>query len=404
MKVLVAHNRYRSDQPSGENVVVDAEIDVLRGEGVEVVPFIRTSDDIASMGAMGRLDVALGPIRSRDGVAQFKSLLREHHPDVVHVHNVYPLLSPWIIREAKSAEIPVVMTVHNFRLDCVAGTYLRDGKICTECAGRSFAVPAVRHGCYRGSRLQSLPMVAGRSIHRSTWGEVDRFLALTSFHSQFLESIGIPRNRIVIRPTSVADPSEPSPPGRDVLFVGRLGTEKGIEVLLAAWQQSDASRQGRRLHVAGDGELRDTVVATAEHDASIVFHGPVEPATVGTLMQSSGVVLIPSICFEGLPRVLVESFARGRAVGASDIGGLGTAVDDEVGWRVPANDAASLAETLNALTHKELMAKGSAARHRYLSTYSPDKTTPILLNTYAQLVDRPDIRPESAGGTSAFPA
>lgn len=385
MKVLIAHNRYRSDQPSGENMVVDAEIDLLRREGVEVVPFIRSSDEIASMGAMDKLDVALGPIRSRSGVRQFKQLLAEHRPDVVHVHNVYPLLSPQIVREAKSQGIPVVMTVHNFRLDCVAGTYFRDGQVCTECSGRSFATPALAHGCYRGSQSQSLPMVLGRSLNRSTWQDVDRFLALTSFHAEFLERIGIRRERIVIRPTSAPDPGEPTPPGRDVLFLGRLDETKGVEVLLEAWSRSSAAQSGRRLIIAGSGPLAADIQRAAERDPSIAFHGPVDRDGAQALMRQCGVVAIPSVWFEGLPRVLVEAYAAGRAVIASDIGGLGAVHGPDAGWLTEPGDAPGLGEALSDLDDDEMTARGAGARTRFVRELDEHTTTHQLVRVYREV-------------------
>ena len=136
MKVLVAHNRYRSDVPSGESAVVDAEIADLRDAGVEVVPVIADSDTVALRSPRGLVEAAAGPVYAPRGVPQFRAVLERERPDIVHVHNVYPLLSPWIVRTAHEHRVPVVHTVHNFRHDCVAGTYFRDGHICTDCKGR----------------------------------------------------------------------------------------------------------------------------------------------------------------------------------------------------------------------------------------------------------------------------
>jgi len=385
MKVLVAHNRYRSDAPSGENIVVDHEIDVLRANGVDIVPLIRESDSIAGLSAMNKIGVVLGPVRNPQGVHDFRELLASQRPDVVHVHNVYPLLSPWIVREAKAQNIPVVMTVHNFRLDCVAGTYLRDGKVCTECAGLTIALPALRHGCYRGSHLQSVPMVVGRSVHKRTWASVDRFLALTSFHAQYLRQIGIAEDHIVIRPTSVADPGEPSPPGRDFLFVGRLGPEKGVDTLLDAWSRSSASGNGRLLHLVGDGELRSRAEQAAALDTSIRVHGQLSAEGVKTLMNSCGPVVIPSTWFEGLPRVLVEALAMGRPPLVSSIGGLEAIVTEAIGWQSPAGHAIELAAALSALDDAAIATKGLAARAAYLREFDERVTTPQLMNVYTEL-------------------
>ena len=388
MKVLVAHNRYRSNAPSGENIVVDAEIDALRRSGIEVIPFIRESDSIEGLSPMGKVGVVLGPVRNPQGVHDFRELIAAKRPDVVHVHNVYPLISPWIVREAKAQGIPVVMTVHNFRIDCVAGTYLRDGKVCTDCAGRSVATPALRHGCYRGSHLQSVPMVVGRSVHRGTWKSVDRFFALTTFHADYLRRLGMADEQIVVRPTSVPDLGEPSPPGHDVLFVGRLGSEKGVDVLLDAWAASSASTLGRRLHLVGDGELRPLAEQAAANDASITLHGLLSRDGVNELMRSCGAVVLPSTCFEGLPLVLVEAMAHGRPVIVSDLGGLGSIVRDDFGWKVPASDPQALAHTLTSMTDDDMAVRGVQARRQFLSSFDARVTTVLLIETYESLVSQ----------------
>ena len=262
-------------------------------------------------------------------------MLAVHRPDVVHVHNVFPLLSPWVVRAAHDAGVPVVQTVHNFRQDCVAGTYFRDGEICTDCVGRRVATPALRHGCYRGSRLQTLPMVAGRALHQSTWRSIDRFLVLTAFHAQHLEALGVPADRIVVRPTSAPDPGALQQPGDDVLFAGRLDAEKGIGLLLDAWSMRTPDH--RRLIVVGDGPLAQQVRDHAAGDASVIFRGRVPADEVATAMDAAAVVALPSVWLEGLPRVAVEAMARGRALLAVDHGGLSTVVQPTSGWLLPAD-------------------------------------------------------------------
>jgi len=388
MKVLIVHNRYRSAIPSGENSVVDAEIATLQSSNVDVVSYFRSSDEIAQMSQLQKVSVAFGPIRSGQGVREFSELLESEKPDVVHIHNVYPLISPWIIRLTHTAGIPIVMTVHNFRLDCVAGTYLRDGHVCTDCTSTKFAMPAITHGCYRDSKIQSIPMVVSRSLHRSTWQLVDQFIALTGFHQDFLIRMGISPDRIVVRPTSVKDPGQTPSPGTDVLFVGRLGAEKGVDVLLEAWRISGALETGRRLHLVGDGELRPAVDRAARADSSIVVHGMQDSQHVAELMDECGPVVIPSTCFEGLPLVLAEAIARGRPVIASDIGGLGQTVTDDIGWKVPASNAVALASTIASLTDEQIVHKGAAARVRFLKEFDQAVTTPQLIEIYTELNDK----------------
>jgi glycosyltransferase involved in cell wall biosynthesis len=383
VKVLIAHNRYRSALPSGENVVVDDDISLLRAAGVEVVPLIEESDSIPGLGLVGKVGVATGPVFNPSGVGRIRRMLAVHKPDVVHVHNVFPLLSPWIVRTAHEAGVPVVQTVHNFRQDCVAGTYFRDGHVCTDCVGRRLATPALQHGCYRGSRLQTLPMVVGRALHQSTWRSVDRFLVLTSFHASHLESLGVPAERIVIRPTSMADPGAASKPRKDILFVGRLDPEKGVELLLDAWAQRKFG--DRRLIIGGDGPLAPLVRERAAVDDSISYRGRLSPSEVAAAMESAAAVALPSVWLEGLPRVAVEAMARGRAVLAVNHGGLATVVDESSGWLLPP-DVASWARALGTLADHDVRRRGAGARAAFEKRFSQTVTTRQLLATYDELL------------------
>jgi glycosyltransferase involved in cell wall biosynthesis len=248
VRVLVAHNRYRSDAPSGENRLVEAEVALLRDGGVEVVELMTDSDTITP-GLRGVLRAAPGPVYSPSGVHHFTRMLQETRPDVVHLHNVFPLISPYVVRVAARAGVPVVQTVHNYRHGCVNGLHLRDGHTCTDCLGSRLGLPAVLHGCYRGSRMQTLPMTIGQNVHRGTWrDDVTRFLALTLFARDKLVETGIPSARVTIRPTWVPDPGHDPTTGTDVLFVGRLDDAKGVDRLLAAWE-AGGRRSGRRLRI-----------------------------------------------------------------------------------------------------------------------------------------------------------
>src|SRR3989440_2662947 len=255
MKVVVAHNRYSSAQPSGENTVVDAEIAQLRAAGVEVVPFLRSSDEIGALPASAKLLLPLGPIVSPSSVKALKTLIAEQEPDVLHLHNPYPLISPWIVRTAHAHGLPVVQTVHNYRQVCAPGLYFRDGRICTDCKGRAFPLPAVVHNCYRGSKAQSAVMATALTVHRGTWRSVDRYIALTDAIAAHLRDYGIPGERIVVKPNALADPGPPAPLGEGFLFAGRLSPEKGLGLLLEAWARHPEGTLGT-LRIAGDGPLR----------------------------------------------------------------------------------------------------------------------------------------------------
>ena len=230
MKVVVAHNRYREAIPSGENVIVDAEIAQLRAAGVEVLPFLRSSDSIGELPAAQKALLPLSPIYGRPAQRTSPRCSTRERPDVLHLHNPYPLLSPWVVRTAHAHGVPVVQTVHNYRQVCSSGPVLpRRAQLPRTAAARLFGWPAVRHGCYRGSAAQSALMATTLAVHRPTWRSVDRYIALTDRIADHLRDYGIPDDRIVVKPNGLPDPGEPDPLGDGFLYAARLSPEKGLE-------------------------------------------------------------------------------------------------------------------------------------------------------------------------------
>lgn len=382
MRVLVAHNRYRSASPSGENTVVDAECDLLADSGVDVVRCFAESDSLLSATPARRVAAAVGPLYAPDGVPRVRRLLASTKPDVLHVHNVFPLLSPWIVRTAHAAGVPVVQTVHNYRHSCVNGLHVRDGRRCDDCFGRAVPWPAVAHACYRGSRLQSVPMAASQVVHRGTWQLVDHFLALTPFMVERLRATGLPADRVSLRPTWVPDPG-PSPlVGRDLAFVGRLDEAKGVGLLLDAWRARPAA--GRTLVVAGDGPMLADVLAAAATTSSIRYVGRLDRPGVVAVMRAAAAVVLPSVFYEGFPLTMAEAFAVGRPVIVPEGGSAASVVTDDCGWVAPLSSA-GLGMVMNGLTDDELVRRGAGARRYYERRLHPSVGASSLLAVYDAL-------------------
>lgn len=384
MKVLVAHNRYSSAQPSGENTVVDAEMRMLAEAGVAVVPFLRSSDEIPALPPAQRALLPVSPIYAPHAQRDLAALLAAERPDVVHLHNPYPLLSPWVVRTAHAHGVPVVQTVHNFRHVCVSGVFYRQGRECQECVGRAWAVPAVRHGCYRGSRAQSVVMATALAAHRGTWRRVDRFLALNPTLGRHLSTLGVPDDRVVVRPNVAPDPGPHTVPGDGFLFVGRLSPEKGVGLLLDAWSRHPDGSLGR-LSIAGDGPLRGAVEAAASARGDVAYLGRLAAAQVSGVMRRAAVVVVPSTCPEVCPMALIEALANGRPVLATANGGLPWLIGadqpgEAAGWVVvPAPDA--LAAALPR-ARAEAGALVEVARRRYEQWFSPTAGLAALLAVY----------------------
>src|SRR6185503_4480241 len=237
------------------------------------------------------------------------ALIERERPDLVHLHNPYPLLSPWVVRTAHRHGVPVIQTVHNYRQVCAPGLYFRDGHICTDCRGRAFATPAIVHACYRGSKAQSAVMATTLAVHRPTWRSVDRFIALTDRIAEHLRDYGIPDERIVVKPNGLPDPGEPSALGEGFLYGARLSPEKGLALLLDAWQRHPDGSLGP-LRIAGDGEQ------------------------MNEMRRASAVVIAPPTWNDVLPTVILEAMANGRPVLGTAVGGIPYLVGDEAGWLV----------------------------------------------------------------------
>lgn len=392
MRVVVAHNRYRSAAPSGENRIVDVEIAQLRAAGVEVIPYLRSSDDIPALGAVAKATLPASPIWNPTAQRELSELLRAHRPDVLHLHNPYPLLSPWVIRTAHRHRVPVVHTVHNYRQVCPAGIYFRDGMVCHDCRGRRLAIPAVRHRCYRDSAAQSAVMAATLAVHRPTWRSVDRYLALTEAIADHLRGYGVPDDRIVVKPNAVPDPGPPpTGAGDGFLFAsGRLVPEKGLDLLLAAWTRHPDGALGA-LRIAGDGPQRPLAEQAAAARTDVVYLGALDPAGVRQAMRDAAVVVATPTWHDVLPTVVIEALAAGRPVLGTAMGGIPYLIGDgEAGWLARPEPAALAAVLPRA--HADAQQRSAVARTRYERTFHPDVVTRKLLDVYAGLRADPNRR------------
>jgi len=383
VKVIVAHNRYSSTQPSGENTVVDAEIAALGTAGVEVVPFLRDSDDIPGLPATGRALLPLAPVWAPGAQRDLARLIAGTRPDLIHLHNPYPLISPWLVRTARAHRVPVAQTVHNYRHACVAGTFFRDGRPCHDCLGRAVPLPAIRHRCYRGSAAQSAVMAAGQVAHRSTWRLVDRYLLLSAAMGEHLRVLGVTPEQLVVKPNAVPDPGEPGAAGTGFTFAGRLVPEKGVALLLAAWSRHPDGALGP-LRVVGDGPLREAVRDLAAGRTDVRYLGHLDHAGVQAAMRDAAVVVAPALWAEPFGLTAVEAMANARPVLVTDRGGPPELVGD-AGWVVEPSVAA-LAQVLPRAV-REAAALGATARKRYLRRYTPAAVTAELVRIYRDILD-----------------
>lgn len=378
MKILIAHNAYQ--QRGGEDSVAEAEAVLLRGHGHQVLHYGRHNDELAGQGRAG---AAMATLWSRRTTRELGTLLREQRPDVLHVHNSFPLISPSLYWAAAAAGVPVVQTLHNFRLLCPQAMLLREGRVCESCVGRT-PLAGVVHGCYRGSRAQTAVLAGMLVLHRGlgTWQhKVQRYIALNSFcRDKFIEG-GLPAARIAIKPNFVDLEAPEAGPRQGLLYVGRLSHEKGI----AALAQAAAALPPRSLRVAGTGPD----AALLQGLPAVVMLGALNTAQVAQEMARATALVMPSLWYENFPRTLVEAFACGLPVLASRLGALAALVEDGVtGWHVAPGDAGHLAAKMQqALAEPQRMAAmGAAARALYERDYTGETNHRQLMAIYAEAI------------------
>ncbi|MGW3243567.1 glycosyltransferase [Streptomyces sp. NPDC001070] len=403
MHVLVVHNRYASAQPSGENKVVDQEVGLLREAGHRVEVFERRSDDIAARSLLGKAAVPLLVPWNPAVRTELAARLRAERPDVVHVHNVFPLLSPAVLAACADAGVPVVATLHNYTQVCPPGTLQRDGRPCTECVG-SAPLPAVRHGCYRSSRLATVPLAVSLSVNRRRWWSgVDRFFCISAAQRDVLVESGMPPERLAVKHNFVPDPGACRVgPGEHVLYLGRLAEAKGVRLLMAAWDEIAADGGvGVPLVVAGAGPLEREVTAWAAGRDDVRYVGLYDPAECRQAVARSVAVVAPSTWLEAFGLVVVEAMAAGVPTVAAGHGAFVELVEDGVtGLLHRPGEAASLASCMRRITadaagNREM---GRAARRRYEHGFSPAVGLERLVEGY-----RAAIAGRSGGGDSAPP-
>ncbi|MEA5361942.1 glycosyltransferase [Amycolatopsis sp., V23-08] len=388
MKVLVVHNRYRSEQPSGENNVVDAEVSLLAEGGHKVSLFERRSDDIAQMPLPRKAAVPLMVPWNPAVRKELAARLRASRPDVVHIHNTFPLLSPSVVAACADAGVPAVATLHNYTMVCPPGTLHRDGHICTECVGGS-PLPAVKHGCYRGSSAATVPMAASMLANRRRWWTgVSRFFCISAAQRDLLVSAGMPGERMAVKHNFVTDPGvRRTGDGTHVLFLGRITEEKGVGLLMRAWDRLGGAL-GVPLVIAGTGPMQDEVAGWANGRSDVSYVGLRNKAECRALTADAVAVVAPSTWLEAFGLVVVEAMAAGVPTVAAAHGALPELVEDGVtGLLHQPNDAASLADRLREVVGDRNREMGDAARVRYEKDFTPEVGLDRLISGYQAAIE-----------------
>lgn len=393
MRVLLVHSYYRSNSPSGEAQVFESELDLLQRKGIEVETFTVHSDRMINQFGPTAPLVA-GALASWNPLVLrvFRHRVQAFRPDLVHVHNVFPWISPSVFY-ALPKNTASVLTLHNYRIFCPNAIPARKGQICTECLDNRSVMPALRHGCYRQSRLATLPLALNISFHRwlGTWNnKVDALITLTDFQRKLLIKSGLPSAKVHVKPNFISGTPRVNPwakRGDYTLFVGRLSEEKGLTTLIDAWRIGGA--QAPRLLIVGDGPLRNQL-ASSLLGLPIHLLGPRDHQETQQLIANARLLLVPSECFEGLALVIVEAFSLGTPVACSNLGPLPSIVKQgESGLHFEPHSPADLfAKVKSAWASPGLLEKlGQGARAAFDLHYNETANFAHLMAIYHQALE-----------------
>lgn len=394
MRIALFHNRYK--QPGGEDVVVDFEHRLLERAGHEVRRFeVANGDRIADSGFAKLRGAALTAVQAgwnHDSMRSVLAMLEDYRPDVGHVHNWFPLLSPSIYEAHRVAGVPVVQTLHNYRLFCARGTCWDGERVCRDCVDGKRS-RAIRRGCYRDSHMQSAiwwRTMAGGWRSGAFQSAVDAYLAPSEIVRDLHVEAGLPAEKIQVVPNACEDPGFRPFEGHkpSAVFVGRLEEEKGIRALLEGWRALPWT-----LHVIGQGSLSSELMNTFGSYSNIHFHGQQPPERVQALVQQSSIAVFPSLWHEPFGLGVIEAMACGRPVVTGGPGAPGTLIEHGVsGIHIPEPGPISLSKACEELLgDPDLVRKmGARARERYEQCYSPAAHLRQLMASFERLVNRPE--------------
>lgn len=379
MRVLQVHNKYQFE--GGEDTVVQNEYNLLKSHGVFVEQLFFENK-------------ALNPIQlihNKKSAAILHEKVTEFKPDVIHVHNLFYTATPSVLYEAKNLGVPVVMTLHNYRLICPNALFLREGKICTKCLGKPFSYPAIQHRCFKNSAVKSAALTGSLYTHhvKNSWDKnVSKFIVLTPFAKKlFIEStVKIPSEKIVVKPNSTDANGEsmiPSEKRKGYLFVGRLSEEKGVTTLIEAFNELPEIT----LEIIGDGPLAEVLQKSS--NSNIKFLGKQPFSVVKEKLRHVKALVFSSLIYEGLPNTIIEAFAAGTPVLASDVDNINTIVSDYQNGRLfPAAKSEVLAQTVlefDSKKNKELYGK---ALKTFEMNYTHDQNFKALMTIYNRVISQ----------------
>lgn len=396
MKVLVIHNMHRSGSASGDDQVFKNEIQLMENSGVQIVTYSAQNDSFDQLGIFGKVKNAFGMLWSFKHYNNVTRIIKQEHPDIVHVHTFFPLLSPSVLYAAKAANCKVVATLHDTRFVCPCATSLRKGMLCNLCMdGKYFRM--CKNKCFKNSRAMSFVVAFIFKVHRllkTFYKQIDTYICLNNAQIALLKEAGYEPNKISKKYNFVEDArnaglvDETSDsfglPPRFVVYYGRLGEEKGIRTLLKAWDNLQIP-----LIVMGDGPLKNLFLDCIKEKKNILYLGYVKHQECIQIVNKADFVVFPSIWLEGCSMVQIESESLSKPIIATDLGySAESVIDDYNGFKFPVKDDHALASIVASLWNDpdKIRVLGKNARADYEQKYTPEKNIQELLSIYRKLL------------------
>lgn len=384
-KILMVHNYYQIG--GGEHIVFANEKQLLIDRGHTVFEYTRHNDEIKRF--RDKLIIPLVAIFNLRTYFDVKKILKKENIDVVHCHNTFPLISPAVYYAAKSCNVSVVQTIHNFRFLCANGIFYRNGEICEECVNKTIFA-SIKYGCYRGSKLGTAVVAIMLQLHRwlGTFDKkVDKYIVLTEFNKKKL-SILISKDKITVKPnfSPVEAKTNIGHYNKDnFIFVGRLEESKGIKFILNTWKNKDVRQ---KIVVIGDGPLRQYVKKSSNECEFIEYIGPQTHEKTMEYMKHSKALIFASKWYEGFPMVLLEAMSQGIAIITVDIGNAASiVVDSQIGLHYKSNDAQDFINKINFLNEQSVYERlGDSAKQYFSNKYTSTINYEMLINIYKEVM------------------
>lgn len=388
MKVLVIHNRYL--EGGGEDKVVDTEIKLLQSFGHKVIFYVTSNEEIAKLPFYKKIYFLLKDIIwSKKTYFETKELIKKEKPDIAHIHNIFIFLSPSVYNALKEEKIPVVQTLHNYRFLCLNGLFYRENKICEECLGKNFAMSVFRK-CWKNSLFLSFFLARMLNLHfqKKTFQQnIDTYIALSRFSREKFIEAGFPPDKIVIKPNFIdLKEVEEETTGDFSLFIGRLVEYKGINTLISAYNRLS----GQSIKIIGDGPLFGRLKKKTKTMDNIELIGRLSWEQTIHYMRMCKFLIVPSECYETFGRVIIEAYACGVSVVASNIGAIRELVEEGVtGLLFRPGDVNDLCRKIKYLAgnNELLISMGKNARRTYEEKYTLEKNYAILMEIYKKTIE-----------------